>query len=559
MIGRLSSILLATLWALVIPLESRSQELGSQGGVVLLPQQTGQAVDVYLSNPETTDVTVTIDAGLSKNVSCRAPFPMTIEFQPRYTAKLFSCYITDLSKASQFSFRHSTNWGTRAARHSKAVVYDLPFAKGNTFPVSQAFDGAVTHSGENSIDFTMPEGTPVLAARKGVVVGTRQYYSGSGWTKEWLDKANVLLVKHSDGTIAEYAHLARGGIRVTPSQKVSRGQVLALSGSTGFSSGPHLHFVVFRPIDGIRRETFPVRFREPLSLVTRRPSEMGRLAPGQAVRFAQLSTFPRPTRDRPIDDPTPIIARSAQVVENYGLPPGNRFERDHPQEIVASKDPLPSTERPNVNSHSPHSRTWLVQGVVAWCLVGAMIIAGTVPRRARIWLRPRVRKTFVGYSRALDRREINRRHPQLRHVLEKKQTPLLMKIFVRTLCKVVIQHEVALTRKAGGNTSSEVCRWCGEGFATGSKRLGGNPWSRSIRSKPLTSQSSTEEARFGGQERVGKAAVRKLHMDLLGRVGGKEATVRSLIEYERGRTPRAPLAILYRNALERLDRDRRVR
>ena len=64
---------------------------------------------------------------------------------------------------------------------------------------------------------------------------------------------------HDDGTHAIYAHLQLDTVRVKPGQHVARGEYIASSGNTGFSSGPHLHFVVLRNV-GLRSESVPVVF-----------------------------------------------------------------------------------------------------------------------------------------------------------------------------------------------------------------------------------------------------------------------------------------------------------
>jgi murein DD-endopeptidase MepM/ murein hydrolase activator NlpD len=68
------------------------------------------------------------------------------------------------------------------------------------------------------------------------------------------------VVKHADGTYASYAHLSPFSARVKPGQRVSGGTPLATSGETGFTSGPHLHFDVYRPVVGGFRETIAVAF-----------------------------------------------------------------------------------------------------------------------------------------------------------------------------------------------------------------------------------------------------------------------------------------------------------
>ena len=71
-------------------------------------------------------------------------------------------------------------------------------------------------------------------------------------------RTNFVIVLHDDGTLGEYMHLAPSGVRVTIGQRVDRGDELALSGNTGFSSTPHLHFQVMTAArDGISALSFP--------------------------------------------------------------------------------------------------------------------------------------------------------------------------------------------------------------------------------------------------------------------------------------------------------------
>jgi murein DD-endopeptidase MepM/ murein hydrolase activator NlpD len=144
-------------------------------------------------------------------------------------------------------------------------VYALPYPHGLTFSVLQGFGGAFSHTGSNqfAIDFDCPVATPVLAARPGVVVAANATAQGAGTTAEFLDyrRTNFVLVRHDDGTLGEYMHLAPSGIKVKPGEQVKRGQELALSGNTGFSSTPHLHFMVMTAgPDGVTAVSFPFRF-----------------------------------------------------------------------------------------------------------------------------------------------------------------------------------------------------------------------------------------------------------------------------------------------------------
>ena len=72
---------------------------------------------------------------------------------------------------------------------------------------------------------------------------------------------NYVLIRHDDGTMGHYCHLQQHGCLVKPGQRVSVGEPIAHSGNTGFSSGPHLHFCVFKTKNGRERESIPVKFQ----------------------------------------------------------------------------------------------------------------------------------------------------------------------------------------------------------------------------------------------------------------------------------------------------------
>jgi murein DD-endopeptidase MepM/ murein hydrolase activator NlpD len=76
-------------------------------------------------------------------------------------------------------------------------------------------------------------------------------------------RANYVRILHADGTMGLYAHLEEGGVLVQVGQHVRAGQEIGLSGNTGFTTGPHLHFAV-QVNRGMRLESIPFRMNGPL-------------------------------------------------------------------------------------------------------------------------------------------------------------------------------------------------------------------------------------------------------------------------------------------------------
>lgn len=99
------------------------------------------------------------------------------------------------------------------------------------------------HQGHCSFayDFQMPIGTPVHAARSGKVVHVEQSHKDA--TRK-PGEENVVVIQHDDGTYARYYHLTQNGAKVAVGKDVKQKQLIALSGDSGASAGPHLHFDV---------------------------------------------------------------------------------------------------------------------------------------------------------------------------------------------------------------------------------------------------------------------------------------------------------------------------
>ncbi len=165
----------------------------------------------------------------------------------------------------EVGFSYQYIFGHPGARHRSDQLYRLPFPEAEAHLVSQAYPNVSTHAAvadRHAIDFEMPVGTEVFAARSGIVVEVIDDFVGGGVDFErYAGSGNYLRILHDDGTFALYGHLSWNSIAVVPGQRVGRGEHIADSGNTGFSTGPHLHFVVQRNSAGAV-ESVPVMFAD---------------------------------------------------------------------------------------------------------------------------------------------------------------------------------------------------------------------------------------------------------------------------------------------------------
>jgi murein DD-endopeptidase MepM/ murein hydrolase activator NlpD len=136
------------------------------------------------------------------------------------------------------------------------AAYVLPFSAGESYVLAQGNCSSFSHKGDSkyAYDFSMPIGTAIRAARAGTVTEVQTTFpDGNGGIQ-----ANVVAVRHSDNTVARYVHLTQGGASVTVGVVVTQGQQIAQSGNSGYSTGPHLHFEVFKT--STSSQSVPVAF-----------------------------------------------------------------------------------------------------------------------------------------------------------------------------------------------------------------------------------------------------------------------------------------------------------
>ena len=244
------------------PAGNSSEPSVPETAVKVSTTREGNVTHFFVQNDEYCEVTMTFDMEL-QNLRGSTTFPYTATFPARKKTEAFEVTPTKPGGKWQYSYTNYYKLGSNCARHDDSFVYQLPYAPGNKFKVTQAYNGKFSHKGSNqfAIDWDMPEGTLVHAARGGVVVRVKDDSDKGGASIDFDRYNNYVLIRHDDGTLGHYCHLMKGGCLVKVGQIVSAGDVIAHSGNTGFSSGPHLHFCVFKTRYGRTRESIPVKFR----------------------------------------------------------------------------------------------------------------------------------------------------------------------------------------------------------------------------------------------------------------------------------------------------------
>ncbi|MDH3521237.1 MAG: M23 family metallopeptidase [Myxococcales bacterium] len=223
----------------------------------------GAATRFVVSNESAAPYSVRIRVTELENAKPLAPLPFRGVVEPGTEQVVGSLAALDPSQPTHHSFAWRAALGSMLARHDDRWHYRMPFGGAQPRSVSQGYGGSASHQGaaQYSLDFAMPWGTPVLAARAGTVVNIIDSDVAGVLRKTSHDRANRVEVLHADGTLATYAHLRHGAI-VSLGQWVDTGDPIGFSGDTGFSGGPHLHFMVWKRLSDLSMATLPVRFHD---------------------------------------------------------------------------------------------------------------------------------------------------------------------------------------------------------------------------------------------------------------------------------------------------------
>jgi len=131
-------------------------------------------------------------------------------------------------------------------KDDSSFVYHLPYQENKTHLLVQGYFSRYTHKNRAALDFKMKKGTSICAVRDGIVVRLKEDGDKGGSNIKYRPFGNFVVIQHADSSRSGYWHLQHNGVLVNVGDSVKQGQVIGLSGRTGYTYFPHLHFIVWR-------------------------------------------------------------------------------------------------------------------------------------------------------------------------------------------------------------------------------------------------------------------------------------------------------------------------
>ena len=211
-------------------------------------------VQLWVDNDAYNPITVEISGRLT-NMDATDGLPSTYVVPSRARKFHLTDFVPRPNKSWKFNFGTRLFHGDLLATedYASSFIYALPCDLGKCYFISQGYNGKLSHHGENALDFDMPIGAPVYAARSGIVTRVVDKHNRSCPRESCNEYNNVISIYHEDGSFADYVHLDHRSAQVKPGDEIEVGQHIANSGNTGWTTGPHLHFIVYVPTKNGKR------------------------------------------------------------------------------------------------------------------------------------------------------------------------------------------------------------------------------------------------------------------------------------------------------------------
>ncbi|MEP4533821.1 MAG: M23 family metallopeptidase [Cyclobacteriaceae bacterium] len=201
-------------------------------------------IEILVKNNTDQGQSVELDCEL-KRMKASADLPKTMYLSAGEEAVFVTLKPVDIYKSYSYGTSIRYVQGDITATHDDGYVYSLPYPKAKTYKVDQGYFGNKTHQNQHALDFHMDVGEEITAIRGGIVTKVVEGNDRGCPDESCNSFNNYILITHSDGSIADYSHLQKKGAKVKVGDKVKPGDIVGISGATGWASGPHLHLEVY--------------------------------------------------------------------------------------------------------------------------------------------------------------------------------------------------------------------------------------------------------------------------------------------------------------------------
>ena len=214
--------------------------------ISLYHEQINNEYYIYADNDEFCDMSIKIEFDVQNMLIDGGNNKVYVVKAKAKKQLLTKLSLDKVGEAYSFRYKYWTNYGIHQnKKYDRDYEYNLPFMASHAFEVYQGYNGSLSHKNQNALDFTMPIGTELTAVRDGVVVKIIEKNNRNCGQEECKKYNNLISIYHPDGTFANYLHIKQNGAIVEVGDKVFKGQLIGYSGNVGWSTGPHLHLVIY--------------------------------------------------------------------------------------------------------------------------------------------------------------------------------------------------------------------------------------------------------------------------------------------------------------------------
>lgn len=286
----------------------------------------GTAVDVYIKNDGPIPINVVLELTAAANTGF-SPAVIGSKYThfvlPGERKKITTAVPLKRGRPAEFRYRTRYAFGDSQAVPDPSYVYRLPFADGHRGVLRQyTAQGSRLAGNENAnaVEFLVPEGTPVVASREGLVIDVRGL-EGDDDSKRVSHIGNYVSVFHSDGSWANYGWLKQNSLKVKPGDRVTVGQELGVSGSNPDAIDSYIHFSVVHNFVGLALRSAPFKMKSAGSGMFDAQMTTGPVSPDLTARYIAPDR-----KEKPWNPPESLVPTPKVVDYSYedSLPPIQR-------------------------------------------------------------------------------------------------------------------------------------------------------------------------------------------------------------------------------------------